>query len=151
MLNLWVSSTSVDMDIYATMRNIGPDGTDICEIGQQGHSLPCVTKGWLRASHRKLDQAKSLPYRPYHAHDEHQWLKPGEIVECQVEVWSTCMVFKKGHKLRLDITPVDGVGSLYFTHFHADYNEGANTLNHGRRRLRTADEAVLASVAGDAT
>lgn len=129
-LNLWVSSTSEDMDIFATLRNIDPDGHDVCEMGQQADSIACVTKGWLRASHRKLDRERSLPYRPYHAHDERWWLEPGQIVECQVEIWPTCMVFRKGHKLRLDIGPVDGVGSLYFSHFHADYNAGARNAVH---------------------
>jgi predicted acyl esterase len=94
-----------------------------------------VTKGWLRAAHRKLDPEKSLPYRPYHAHDERWWLKPGEIVECQVEIWPTCMVFKKGHKIRLDISPLDGVGTQHFTHFHADYAQGATyTIHSGGAR-----------------
>ncbi len=131
-LNLWISSTSEDADIFATIRNIGPDGKDVCEVGQRGDPVACVTKGWLRASHRKLDHARSLPYRPYHAHNERQWLKPGEIVECQVEIWPTSMVFKKGHKLRLDITPRDGVGTAHFTHYSADYNAGAeNTIYAG--------------------
>jgi len=126
-LNLWVSSTAEDMDIFATIRNIGPDGKDVCEVGQRGEPLAAVTKGWLRASHRKLDRQRSLPYRPYHAHDERWWLKPGEIVECQVEIWPTSIVIGKGHKLRLDISPVDGVGSSHFTHYHADYNTGAKS------------------------
>ncbi len=126
-LNLWVSSTGEDTDIFATLRNIDPAGNDVCEMGQQGEPLQCVTKGWLRASHRKLDPEKFLPYRPYHAHDERWWLKPGEIVECQVEIWCTSMVFRKGHKLRLDISPADGVGTQHFTHFHADYNAGTET------------------------
>ena len=129
-LNVWVSSTGEDTDLFATLRNIGPDGKDVCEMGQQGEPLACVTKGWLRASHRKLDPAKSLPYRPYHAHDERWWLKPGEVVECQVEIWATSMVFRKGHKIRLDISPADGVGAQHFTHFHADYNQGAETTLH---------------------
>jgi len=78
---------------------------------------------------RKLDPAKSLPYRPYHSHDERLWLKPGEAVECQVEVWATSMVFKKGHRIRVDVQPRDGVGSAPYTHYHADYNRGAqNTI-----------------------
>ncbi len=134
-LNLWVSSTSEDMDIFATLRNIGPDGKDVCEVGQRGDPVPCVTKGWLRASHRALDPAKSLPYRPYHAHTRRQWLNPGEVVECQVEIISTSMVFRKGHKLRLDIGPRDGVGSGHFTHYSADYNAGArNTVHSGGGR-----------------
>ena len=134
-LKLWVSSTGKDVDIFATLRNIGPDGKDLLEMGQQGEPLQCITKGWLRASHRKLDPEKSLPYRPYHAHDERLWLTAGEVVECQVEIWPTSMVFKKGHKLRLDISPADGVGTQHFTHFHADYNQGATaTIYSGGER-----------------
>ena len=44
-----------------------------------------MAKGWLRASHRKLDPKLSLPYRPYHTHGERQWLKPGKIVPAQVK------------------------------------------------------------------
>jgi predicted acyl esterase len=135
-LNLWVSSSSEDMDIFATIRNIGPDGKDVCEVGQRGEPVGCVTKGWLRASHRKLDKELSLPYRPYHAHDERWWLKPDEIVECQVEIWPTSMVFKKGHKLRLDVTPRDGAASGHFTHYNADYNAGAtNNIYSGGDKL----------------
>jgi putative CocE/NonD family hydrolase len=131
-LTLWVSSTSEDMDIFATLRNIGPDNEDVCEVGQHGQPRPCVTKGWLRASHRKLDPEHSLPYRPYHAHNERWWLKPGEIVECDIEIWPTSMVFKQGHKLRVDIQPRDGVGSAPYTHYHAEYNAGAkNTIYAG--------------------
>ncbi len=131
-LNLWVSSTSEDMDIFATIRNIGPDAKDVCEVGQHGQPVPCVTKGWLRASHRKLDPARSLPYRPFHAHNERLWLTPNEPVECQIEVWPTSMVFRKGHRVRIDIQPRDGVGSAPYTHYHGDYNAGAeNTIYSG--------------------
>jgi putative CocE/NonD family hydrolase len=132
MLNLWVSSSTEDMDIMVTLRNIDAEGKDVSEVGQQGQSVPAVTKGWLRASHRKLDPARSLPYRPFHAHNERQWLSPGEIVECQIEIWPTCMVFKKGHKIRIDIQSRDGAGSQMYGHYHADYNLGAeNTIYSG--------------------
>ncbi len=135
-LNLWVSSSSEDMDIYATLRNIDPQGRDVEEVGQRGEPVACVTKGWLRASHRKLDAERTLPYRPYHAHDERQWLEPDQVVECQVEIWPTSMVFAKGHRIRLDITPRDGHASGHFTHYSADYNAGAtNRIHSGGARL----------------
>ncbi len=130
-LVLWVSSTQKDMDIFATIRNIGPDGKDVWEVGQQGQQVP-VAKGWLRASHRKLDPEMSLPYRPYHAHNERWWLKPGEPVECEIEIWPACMVFKQGHRIRLDIQPRDGVGAAPYLHYPAAYNTGGeNTVHTG--------------------
>jgi len=129
MANLWVSSTAEDMDVMVTLRNIDPEGHEVFEMGQQGQPV-VLTKGWLRASHRKLDQEKTLPYRPYHAHNERQWLTPGEPVECQIEIISTCIVLKKGHQLRVDIHAQDSAGSGNFTHFHADYNENATHTFH---------------------
>ena len=131
MLNLWVSSSSEDMDIMCTLRNIGADGKDVWEVGQHGGPVP-LTKGWLRASHRKTDALKSTPYRPFHPHDERQWLEPNQPVECPIEIWPTCIVLKKGHKLRFDIQPRDGVGAAPYTHYHCDYNAGAtNTIYAG--------------------
>ncbi len=128
-LVLWVSSTQKDMDIFATIRNIGPDGKDVWEVGQQGQQVP-VAKGWLRASHRKLDPERTLPYRPYHAHDERWWLTPGEPVECEVEIWPTGMVFRKGHRICLDIQPRDGIGSAPYSHYPAAYNTGGDNTVH---------------------
>jgi putative CocE/NonD family hydrolase len=134
MMRLWVSSTSEDMDIFVTLRNVGPDGKDVWERGQHGQPVP-LTKGWLRASHRKLDTARTLPYRPYHAHDERRPLKPGEPVECEVEIWPTCIVLDKGHRLRVDIQPRDGVGSAPYTHYVAAYNAfSKNTIYTGGDR-----------------
>jgi len=128
---LWVSSTTEDMDLFLTLRNIGPDGNEILETGQQGAPVP-VAKGWLRVSHRELDPELSRPYRPYHKHQRRLYLTPGEIVKVEVEIWPTSMVFKKGHRIRLDIQPRDGAGSAQYMHYHADYNSGAtNTLYAG--------------------
>ena len=131
MANLWVSSTDEDMDIMVTLRNMDPNGNEVFELGQQGQPV-VLTKGWLRASQRKLDPKKTLPYRPYHAHNQRLWLNPNEPVECQIEIISTCIVLKKGHQLRVDIHAQDSAGSGNFTHFHADYNEGAiHSLHSG--------------------
>jgi putative CocE/NonD family hydrolase len=128
--SFWVSSESEDMDLFLTLRNIDADGNDVMETGQQGTPVP-VAKGWLRVSHRDLDPDLSLPYRPYHKHTRRLFLKPGEIVKVDVEIWPTSMVFKKGHRIRLDIQPRDGLGSQGYMHYHADYNTGTNTIHSG--------------------
>jgi hypothetical protein len=133
-LVVWVSSSTEDMDVFATLRNIAQDGSDVFELGQQGQPIP-VAKGWLRASHRQLDPAQSLPSRPFHAHAQRDWLAPGEAVRLDLEIWPTSIVFAKGHRIRLDIEPRDGIGSAPYTHYHADYNSGAqNTVHAGGRR-----------------
>ena len=129
----WVSSSSEDMDLFLTLRNFDADGNEVMETGQQGTPVP-VAKGWLRVSHRELDPAMALPYRPYHKHQRRLFLKPGEIVKVDVEIWPTSMVFKKGHHIRLDVQPRDGVGSQGYLHYHADYNTGTNTVYAGGER-----------------
>jgi uncharacterized protein len=128
--SFWVSSETEDMDLFLTLRHFDAVGNEVMETGQQGTPVP-VAKGWLRVSHRELDEKLSLPYRPYHKHQRRLFLKPGEIVQVQVEIWPTCMVFKKGHRIRLDISPRDDVGSQGYMHYHADYNTGSNTIYAG--------------------
>ena len=118
------------MDLFATIRNIDRDGRDVWEVGQQQQNVP-VAKGWLRASHRGLDRELTRPHRPYHTHDRRLWLKKNEPVRADVEIWPTCMVFRKGHRIRLDIQPRDGAGSAPYTHYSADYNTGDNTIFTG--------------------
>ncbi|MFL6930711.1 MAG: CocE/NonD family hydrolase C-terminal non-catalytic domain-containing protein, partial [Xanthobacteraceae bacterium] len=61
------------------------------------------------ASHRKLDPVRSLPYRPYHAHDEKWPLTPGEPVEIDVEIWPTCIVVPPGCRIALTVRGRDYV------------------------------------------
>ncbi len=129
----WVSSSSEDMDLFLTLRHFDADGKEVMETGQQGTPVP-VAKGWLRVSHRELDPKLTLPYRPYHKHQRRLFLKPGEIVKVDVEIWPTSMVFKKGHRIRLDVQPRDGIGSQGYLHYHADYNTGTNTVYAGGTR-----------------
>jgi len=130
MANIWVSSATEDMDLFLTLRNFDAEGNEVLETGQQGTPVP-VAKGWLRVSHRELDPQLTLPYRPYHAHRRRLYLKPGEVVEVQVEIWATSMLFRKGHRIRLDVQPRDGIGSQGYMHYHADYNTGTNTVYAG--------------------
>ena len=132
-LVLWVSSTTEDMDVFATLRNIAPNGEDVFELGQQSQPVP-VAKGWLRASHRALDPSLALPHRPYHRHQDTPVAEPDEVVRIDVEIWPTCMVFEKGHRIRLDIQPRDGVGAAPYTHYCADYNTGTNVIHTGGAR-----------------
>jgi predicted acyl esterase len=45
------------------------------------------------------------------------------------------MVFRKGHRIRLDVQPRDGVGASVYRHYPADYNIGArNTIHTGAAR-----------------
>jgi hypothetical protein len=99
---LWVSSETTDADLFLALRLYDPHGTEVTFIGSNDARVP-VGLGWLRASHRKLDPAKSLPYRPWHTHDEERPLNPGEPVELDVEIWPTSIVVAPGYQLALNV------------------------------------------------
>ena len=63
----------------------------------------------MRASHRKLDPNLSLPYRPYHTHDERQELTPGEVVLLDIEIWPTSIVVPPGCRIGLSVRGCDYV------------------------------------------
>jgi predicted acyl esterase len=99
---LSLSSSTSDADLFLTLRVFDPQGEEVTFIGANDPRTP-VGIGWLRASHRKLDHEASLPYRPYHSHDESWPLEPGEPVELDVEIWPTCIVIPRGYRLCITV------------------------------------------------
>ena len=84
------------------LRVFTPDLREVTFMGAIDPHTP-VAQGWLRASHRKLDEKLSLPYRPYHTHDEAQPLKPNEVVQLDIELWPTSIVVPAGHRIALTV------------------------------------------------
>jgi uncharacterized protein len=105
---LFVSSATEDADLFLVVRVFGPDLKEVVFHGALDPHTP-VAQGWLRASHRKLDKELTLPYRPYHTHDEIEPLEPGEVYELDVEIWPTCIVVPPGHRIGLTVRGKDYV------------------------------------------
>lgn len=101
-LTLFVSSDTDDADLFVVVRVFDPDDREITFVGAiDPHSPPA--QGWLRASHRALDPARSTPYRPVHPHDARQPLTPGQVYEVDVEIWPTSLVLPPGHRLAVTV------------------------------------------------
>ena len=66
-----------------------------------------LTRGWLKASHRAVDESKSKPWQPYHPHLKPEPVTPGKIYEYPIEIRPTSNVFKKGHRIMLEIASMD--------------------------------------------
>ncbi len=95
---LLVASSTSDADIFLTLRVLDPQGADVT-FPSAMDPRGLVAFGWLRASHRKIDPERSLPYRPWHPHDEGQPLTPGEPVVLDVEIWPTSVIIPAGYRL----------------------------------------------------
>lgn len=92
--DLWLSSTATDTDVQVTMTEVRPDGNELY-----------VQRGWLRASHRALDEHQSTATRPFHTHAEGDAkpLEPGTATSVRVEIWPSNHMFRAGSALRLYI------------------------------------------------
>ena len=101
-LKLFVSSATEDADLFVVLRIFDPAGREALFQGALDPKTP-VGQGWLRASHRKLDPKRSLPYRPWHTHDELQKLTPGKPEELNIEIWPTCIVVPAGWTIALSV------------------------------------------------
>lgn len=105
-LKLFVSSSTVDADLFVTLLAFSPDGREVEFQGTVDPHTP-LAQGWLRASHRKLCPDRSTPYQPYHTHDDKQPLIPERVYELDIEIWPTCIVLPAGYTLALDIRGSD--------------------------------------------
>lgn len=91
-LDVWMASTAPDTDLQVTLTEIRPDGQETY-----------IQKGWLRASHRALDDSKSSALRPYQTHTEadSQLLTPGAATPMRVEIFPFGHVIRAGSKIRV--------------------------------------------------
>jgi len=141
MAKLFVSSSTKDADLFLIVRVFDPQGKELTFMGSTDPNTP-IANGWLRASHRALDPAKSLPWRPWHPHDRAQWLTPGEVCECQVEIVTSCIVVPKGWRIALTVRgkdyEYDGELSPFASRFHYG-TRGTGGMTHADPDNRPAD------------
>jgi predicted acyl esterase len=105
-VKLFVSSSTIDADLFVVLRVFSPDLKEVVFQGAIDPHTP-IGQGWLRASHRKLDGNLSTPHRPYHTHDEVQPLCPREMVELDIEIWPTSIVVPCGYRIGLTVRGKD--------------------------------------------
>jgi predicted acyl esterase len=82
-----------------TLTEVTPDGDEVY-----------VQSGWLRASHRALDEEASTALRPValHTEDVAEPLPEGEFVQASVEIFPFAHAFRAGSRLRLSIDSPGG-------------------------------------------
>lgn len=81
-VRFWASSSARDTDFIARLVDVHPDGY-----------ARNMTDGIIRARFRNAGKG-----------EEPSLLEPGKAYLYEIDMWSTSNVFKKGHRIRLDIT-----------------------------------------------
>lgn len=95
-LYLYAALDNNDGNWIVELRDVGPDG-----------QAAVISKGWLKASFRELDETTSTPYRPWHACDRQMPVEPGEVEQYAIQIHDTSNVFLAGHRIELVIKTLD--------------------------------------------
>jgi hypothetical protein len=120
-VNLWISSDAVDTDFTAKVHDIYHPSDEYPE----GFHLPLE------------DSIRRARFRD--GYDEENFMDPGGIYEVQIELPPVSNLFKKGHRIRLDIS------SSNFPRFDVNSNTGEAIGRH------TSSQIALNTVYSDAT
>ena len=117
-VTLYASSDQKDTDFMIALHDLYPDG-----------SAMYLERGFLRASERALDPAKSQPNAPVHPYNRVAELAPGKVYELKISIDPFAHVFRRGHALELAVlapttTPLPNWG------FSPVMLPGLNTIHH---------------------
>jgi uncharacterized protein len=107
-VHLWASSSAPDTDLTAKLVDVYPPNSDF-PIGVDLNIADSI----VRARYRETLEHATL-------------MKPGTVYPFTIEMYPTSLVFKKGHRIRLDIS------SSNFPRFDVNPNTG-EPLNDNRR------------------
>ena len=130
-LVLYASSTAKDTDFFVKISDQKPQDAE-ARAKAVNPMADLVSRGWLRASHRKLDAARSTDMEPYHTHDAPEPIVPGKIYRFDISVEPMAYLFKQGHRIRLEIVNGDSPISegAYWAHYYRPDQIGEDTIHH---------------------
>jgi len=128
-LRLWMAPDGADdMDVFVAIQKLDSAGNLVPFAFWSHFDDGPVALGWLRASHRELDEMKSTAYRPVLVHRRELKIENGAIVPLEIEIWPSGTRFEAGEQLRLVVQGVDVY--QYPKPTMADRHE--DTVNRGR-------------------
>jgi len=133
-LKLWVSAEGADdLDLHVAIKKFDKHGNEVYFPDFQHIENGLAASGWLRVSHRELDEEKSTPWQPWLKHERLLKLAPDEIVPCEVEILASATGFRAGDKLQLIVQGYDVID--VFNRFkHED------TVNAGHHIIHTGGD-----------
>jgi predicted acyl esterase len=134
-LKLWAQAEgSDDMDLFVALEKIDRTGRLVRFPFFSSHEDGPVALGWLRVSHRELDQSRSTAYQPVHPHTREEKLGRGEIVPVEIEILPSGTRFEPGEQLRVVVQGSD----IYY------YPGGWPTNAHDGRTVNRGEHVIYA-------
>jgi uncharacterized protein len=110
-VNLWVESTTPDVDLQATISEVRPDGNETF-----------VQDGWIRASERKLATTSENMFRqtptplqpiPTFLASDVKPMPPGEFVPVTIPLYFEGHVYRAGSRIRVTISAPNGTQPIW--------------------------------------
>ncbi|MBS1892753.1 MAG: CocE/NonD family hydrolase [Actinobacteria bacterium] len=103
-VNLWVRSSTPNVDLQATVSEVRPDGKETF-----------VQNGWVRADERKLDAAKSTTLEPVLSLRESdvQPMPANEFVKVTIPLYYEGHAYRAGSRIRLTIAAPNGTQPIW--------------------------------------
>jgi predicted acyl esterase len=137
-INFYASIDTDDAYWIVRLQDLAPDGRELS-----------LSKGYLKATHRAVDPAKTKPQRPYHPHVKKDPVEPGQVYEYNIEFGNINHVFKPGHRIKLVIESMESPRDPEMQiHYHPHLNSSRTTLHKIFRNREFQSHLVLPITAG---
>lgn len=148
-LRLWISlDMAADADLFVCFEKLDQEGNVVPFVFSQMSDDGPAAVGYLRASHRELDEARSTSWRPYHKHERRLYLGHRQPVPVEIEIWPTNIMFEAGESLRLIVRgseyPLANKSGFVLRHWPL-VNEGNHIIHTGGE----FDSQLILPVIGD--
>jgi uncharacterized protein len=125
---------SDDADLFVALRKFDASGSEVHFEYLGYFDTGSVALGWLRLSHRALDEARSTPERPRPLHTREERIYDGHPVAAEIAILDSGTVFEAGESLRLSIQGHDFVPEDMMSPRHTELrNDGQHMIHYGGR------------------
>ncbi|KAJ4011032.1 hypothetical protein NW752_007430 [Fusarium irregulare] len=134
-----------DMDVYVLLEKLDANGEVMLNLNIPWKGIPKQSfeemdakekievvvyrgpMGVLRASHREIDESKSMhPHWPFHPHEIEEKINPGDVVRLDIGIWAMGIEYEAGESIRAVVCGrnlgVSNFGSL-------EHNDNKGTHN----------------------
>ncbi|MDQ2740594.1 MAG: CocE/NonD family hydrolase [Actinomycetota bacterium] len=145
--HLWVEAKDADdMDLFVLIQKLNAQGSPLQQFTALNHSAMVQdltekgasvlrykgSNGRLRVSARHLDEALSTDTVPAHSFDRVEKLKPGQIVDIQIDLFPIGLVFYPGEQLRFVVSAQNPLGPhMPAVRDYIPQNSGQNVIHTG--------------------
>jgi putative CocE/NonD family hydrolase len=139
-LTLYAAIDQPDTNWIVILKDVGPD-VSVVTAREGERDIPSdlqereLTRGWLKASYRALDEERSTPWEPFHklTRGAIQPVSPGKVLEYRIQIIATANQFKARHRICLEITSMDvptGTGAMTNVEYIPYHVCSSQTVTH---------------------